>query len=67
MSTDATSLVFGLRRNFFLGSAMRIAGAPDEILKNIIVERVLGPLLVIHADRDIQGHPDRSVRKEKAT
>jgi hypothetical protein len=42
MNTDATSLVGSFQRNFLWGSAMRIAGATDEILKNIIVERVLG-------------------------
>ncbi|HEY9090222.1 acyl-CoA dehydrogenase family protein [Parasphingorhabdus sp.] len=44
--------VEGFQRNFFWGSAMRIAGGTDEILKNIIAERVLGLPLDIRVDRD---------------
>lgn len=53
MNTDATSVVGGFQRNFFWGSAMRIAGGTDEILKNIIAERVLGLPLDIRVDRDV--------------
>jgi alkylation response protein AidB-like acyl-CoA dehydrogenase len=53
MDTDATSLVSGFQRNFFWGSAMRIAGGTDEILKNIIAERVLGLPLDSRVDRDV--------------
>jgi alkylation response protein AidB-like acyl-CoA dehydrogenase len=53
MNTDTTSLVGGFQRNFFWGSAMRIAGGTDEILKNIIAERVLGLPLDIRVDRDV--------------
>lgn len=53
MNTDATSLVGGFQRNFFWGSAMRIAGGTEEILKNIIAERVLGLPSDIRVDRDV--------------
>ncbi|NGY03330.1 acyl-CoA dehydrogenase family protein [Solimonas terrae] len=39
--------------NFFWGAAMRIAGGTDEILKNIISERVLGMPADIRVDRDV--------------
>jgi alkylation response protein AidB-like acyl-CoA dehydrogenase len=50
---DAGSVIGGFQRNFFWGSAMRIAGGTDEILKNIIAERVLGMPLDIRVDRDV--------------
>ena len=50
---DAASLVDGFQRNFFWGSAMRIAGGTDEILKNIIAERVLGLPADNRVDRDV--------------
>ena len=43
----------GLERTWFWGAAMRIAGGTDEILKNIIAERVLGLPLDIRVDRDV--------------
>ncbi|PEQ10583.1 acyl-CoA dehydrogenase [Novosphingobium sp. PC22D] len=39
--------------NFFFGGALRIAGGSDEILKNIIAERVLGLPADIRVDRDV--------------
>jgi alkylation response protein AidB-like acyl-CoA dehydrogenase len=53
MSTDPTSLVSGFQRNFFWGAALRIAGGTDEILKNIIAERVLGLPSDPRVDRDV--------------
>lgn len=50
---DATSLVGGFQRSFFWGAAMRIAGGTDEILKNIIAERVLGLPPDMRVDRDV--------------
>lgn len=50
---DAVSAIGGFQRNFFWGSAMRIAGGTDEILKNIIAERVLGMPPDIRVDRDV--------------
>ena len=41
------------QHNWFWGAAMRIAGGTDEILKNIIAERVLGLPQDIRVDRDI--------------
>lgn len=52
-NSDAHSLIGGFQRNFFWGSAMRIAGGTDEILKNIIAERVLGLPADIRVDRDV--------------
>lgn len=50
---DTTSLIGAFQHNFFWGSAMRIAGGTDEILKNIIAERVLGLPADIRVDRDV--------------
>lgn len=50
---DPDSLAGGMQRNFFWGAAMRIAGGTDEILKNIIAERVLGLPTDIRVDRDV--------------
>lgn len=38
---------------WFWGAAMRIAGGSDEILKNIIAERVLGLPLDVRVDREV--------------
>ena len=50
---DATSLIGGFQRNFFWGAALRIAGGTDEILKNIIAERVLGLPPDMRVDRNV--------------
>ncbi|MBL4802251.1 MAG: acyl-CoA dehydrogenase family protein [Emcibacter sp.] len=50
---DATSIIGGFQQGFFWGAAMRIAGGTDEILKNIIAERVLGLPPEIRLDRDV--------------
>ena len=50
---NAAGAIGGFQRNFFWGSAMRIAGGTDEILKNIIAERVLGMPAEIRVDRDV--------------
>lgn len=50
---DATTLIGGFQRSFFWGAALRIAGGTDEILKNIIAERVLGLPSDIRVDRDV--------------
>ena len=41
------------QHNWFWGAALRIAGGTDEILKNIVAERVLGLPLDIRVDRDV--------------
>jgi len=42
-----------IQHTWFWGGALRIAGGTDEILKNIIAERVLGLPLDIRVDRDV--------------
>ncbi len=51
--SDHHAPVHGFQRSFYWGAAMRIAGGTDEILKNIIAERVLGLPADIRVDRDI--------------
>lgn len=41
------------QHNWFWGAALRIAGGTDEILKNVIAERVLGLPLDMRVDRDV--------------
>ena len=53
VNDDATSMIGGFQKSFFWGAAMRIAGGTDEILKNIIAERVLGLPSGIRLDRDV--------------
>ena len=50
---DGQSLISGFQRSFFWGAAMRIAGGTEEILKNIIAERVLGLPPDMRVDRDV--------------
>ena len=59
----------GLERTWFWGAAMRIAGGTDEILKNIIAERVLGLPLDIRVDRDVafKDLPQGRVTRRPAT
>ena len=52
-NADPASLAGGFQRNFYWGAGMRIAGGTDEILRNIIAERVLGLPLDIRVDRDV--------------
>ena len=53
VDTEIGSLVQGFQNNFFWGAAMRIAGGTDEILKNVIAERVLGLPPDMRVDRDV--------------
>ena len=50
---EATSLIGAFQRNFFWGAALRIAGGTDEILKNVIAERVLGLPSDMRVDRNV--------------
>lgn len=51
--TDETSQIGKLQHAFFLSAGWRIAGGTDEILKNIIAERVLGLPQDVRVDRDV--------------
>jgi alkylation response protein AidB-like acyl-CoA dehydrogenase len=53
VSDPSDSRLGALQHTWFWGAAMRIAGGTDEILKNIIAERVLGLPLDIRVDRDV--------------
>lgn len=50
---EGLGLTPAFQHNWFWGAALRIAGGTDEILKNIIAERVLGLPLDIRVDRDV--------------
>lgn len=50
---DGLGLTPAFQHNWFWGAALRIAGGTDEILKNIVAERVLGLPLDIRVDRDV--------------
>ena len=50
---DGRGLTPAFQHNWLWGAALRIAGGTDEILKNIIAERVLGLPLDIRVDRDV--------------
>lgn len=50
---EGSSVIAGFQRNLFWGSAMRILGGTDEILKNVIAERVLGLPPDTRVDRDV--------------
>ncbi len=50
---EGAELTPAFQHNWFWGGALRIAGGTDEILKNIIAERVLGLPLDIRIDRDV--------------
>jgi alkylation response protein AidB-like acyl-CoA dehydrogenase len=49
----SSQITTAFQRGWFWGGAMRIAGGTDEILRNIVAERVLGLPGDIRADRDI--------------
>ena len=51
--TASSQITTAFQRSWFWGGAMRIAGGTDEILRNIIAERVLGLPGDIRADRDV--------------
>jgi alkylation response protein AidB-like acyl-CoA dehydrogenase len=53
LDADESTQISKLQRAFFLSAGWRIAGGTDEILKNIIAERVLGLPQDIRMDRDI--------------
>ncbi|MGN6819863.1 MAG: acyl-CoA dehydrogenase family protein [Sphingomonas sp.] len=53
MDDDALALSSRFQHSFFWGAALRIAGGSDEILKNIVAERVLGLPLEPRLDRDV--------------
>jgi alkylation response protein AidB-like acyl-CoA dehydrogenase len=51
--TASSLITVVFQSSWFWGGAMRIAGGTDEILRNIIAERVLGLPGEIRADRDV--------------
>ena len=50
---DIAPMTAGFQTAWLFAPAMRIAGGTDEILKNIIAERVLGMPGDIRMDKDI--------------
>jgi alkylation response protein AidB-like acyl-CoA dehydrogenase len=51
--TASSLITVAFQSSWFWGGAMRIAGGTDEILRNIIAERVLGLPGEVRADRDV--------------
>lgn len=53
IADECTAAIEPFRSGWFLGTALRVAGGTDEILKNIIAERVLGLPQDLRVDRDV--------------
>ena len=57
MTTDATDTRMpgngAFQQQWFFGAALRIAGGTDEILRNIVAERVLGLPQDVRVDKDV--------------
>ena len=51
--TSLAALQGALQRDYLYAPGLRIAGGTDEILKNIIAERVLGLPAEIRADKGV--------------